>query len=101
MSKISLPPAPTIGHGFTPSGYHDGDWTNAEVTVTFSCADQGGSGVASCTDPVTKSAEGEYTVQGTATDGAGNTATDSALVRIDLTSPAITAAATGEKSGLG
>jgi hypothetical protein len=93
--------APTIGHGFTPTGYHDSDWTNAPVTVTFTCADQGGSGVASCTDPVTKSAEGEHTVTGTATDGAGNSATDSARVRIDLTKPEITATAAGTKSEFG
>ena len=55
--------------------------------MTFTCADQGGSGVASCTAPVTKTAEGEHTVTGTATDGAGNSATDSASVRIDKTAP--------------
>ena len=93
--------APTIGHTFTPGGYHDGDWTNAPVTVTFSCADQGGSGTASCTDPVTESTEGEHTVVGTATDTAGNSATDSASVRIDLTKPVITASAAGAKSDFG
>jgi hypothetical protein len=34
--------APTIGHGFSLGGYHDNDWTNSPVTVTFTCADQGG-----------------------------------------------------------
>ncbi|NUS51692.1 MAG: hypothetical protein HOQ22_11725 [Nocardioidaceae bacterium] len=86
--------APTISHGFAPSTYTDGAWTNQDVTVTFTCADQGGSGVASCTAPVTKSAEtgtdGDA-VTGTATDGAGNQATDTATVRIDKTKPTITA----------
>ncbi|MDQ3870886.1 MAG: hypothetical protein M3301_04625, partial [Chloroflexota bacterium] len=86
--------APTISHTFTPLTYSDGSWTNHDVTVTFECADQGGSGVASCTAPVTKTAEGEgQQVVGTATDGAGNTATDTAVVSIDKTDPIITAAA--------
>jgi hypothetical protein len=90
--------APTISHSFTPLSYTDGAWTNGDVTVSFSCADQGGSGVAGCTDPVTKSAEGSYTVTGTATDGAGNSATDNASVRIDKTPPTITATAGGTKN---
>lgn len=83
--------APTISHAFTPLAYKDGTWTNQDVTVTFSCADQGGSGVASCTAPVTKSAEGTYAVTGTASDGAGNSASDNASIRIDKTAPTITA----------
>jgi len=93
--------APTIGHTFAPLTYTDGAWTNQDVTVTFNCADQGGSGVAGCTAPVTKSVEGEYTVTGTATDNAGNSATDSAGVRIDKTAPTITATASGTKNGDG
>jgi hypothetical protein len=82
--------APTITHAFTPLTYSDGAWTNQDVTVTFSCADQGGSGLAGCTAPVVNSAEGSYTVPGTAVDVAGNSATDSASVRIDKTPPTIT-----------
>jgi hypothetical protein len=86
--------APTISHAFTPLSYKDGAWTHQDVTVTFSCADQGGSGVASCTAPVTKTAEtgtdGD-SVTGTAVDGAGNSATNTAAVRIDKTKPTITA----------
>ncbi len=93
--------APTIGHSFTPAGYADGSWTNGQVTVTFDCADQGGADVASCTSPVTKSAEGSHTVTGTAADGAGNTATDQASVRIDLTKPTITATVVGDKNAAG
>jgi hypothetical protein len=40
--------APSIGHDFTPADYVGGAWTNADVTVTFTCLDQG-SGVAECT----------------------------------------------------
>ena len=93
--------APTISHAFTPLSYKDGAWTNQDVTVTFTCADQGGSGVASCTAPVTKSVEGEYVVNGTATDGAGNTASDSVSARIDKTKPTITATAVGTKNAAG
>ena len=83
--------APTIAHAFTPLSYTDGAWTNADVTVTFTCADQG-SGVATCSAPVTKSSEGEgQQVVGTATDNAGNSATNTAVVSIDKTPPTIQA----------
>ncbi len=93
--------APTIGHSFEPSSYTDATWTKGDVEVIFSCADQGGSDVATCTAPVTVTAEGEHTVPGTATDNAGNSATDSAAVHIDKTAPAITATANGTKNAAG
>jgi hypothetical protein len=84
--------APTISHSFTPSTYTDGAWTNGNVTVTFTCTDSG-SGVGSCSAPVTKSAEGDgQHIIGTATDNAGNSATDTATVSIDKTAPTVTAA---------
>jgi hypothetical protein len=92
--------APSIGHGFTPSDYVDGSWTNRDITVTFTCTDQG-SGVAECTSPVTASSEGDTTVIGTAEDQAGNTATDSATVRIDKTAPVIEANVRGTKNDAG
>jgi hypothetical protein len=93
--------APGISHTFTPLSYQDSAWTSDDVTVTFTCTDQGGSGVADCTSPVTTSTEGTTAVTGTATDGAGNTATDSANVRIDKTAPTISATATGVKNDAG
>ena len=85
--------APTIGHGFAPRSYTDGAWTNQDVSVTFECADEGGSGVASCTGDAAVSTEGTgQKVTGTATDGAGNAATDTALVSIDKTAPRISGA---------
>ena len=86
--------APTITHGFpSPAGYADSAWTNQDVQVTFTCADQGGSGVASCLGNTTVSTEGTAQhVTGTATDGAGNSASDTAAVSIDKTKPTITAA---------
>lgn len=91
--------APSIVHTFTPSGY-DGTWTNVSVLVEFTCTDQG-SGVASCASPVTTRDEGATTVTGTATDNAGNAATDSAVVRIDKTAPAVEATVRGEKNDAG
>jgi hypothetical protein len=82
--------APTIGHVFTPGSYADGAWINQDVTVTFQCGDQGGSGLATCEGDTTVTTEGlSQEVDGSATDGAGNQATDSALVSIDKTKPVI------------
>src|SRR5207249_1390098 len=51
------------------------------------------SGIASCTGPQTKTAEGKnQPATGTAVDSAGNSATDPALVSIDKTAPTISAA---------
>ncbi len=94
--------APTIGHKFTPLTYTDGAWTNQDVTVTFECADQGGSGLKDCTAPVTKTTEGEgQQVVGTATDNAGNSANNTATVSIDKTKPVIDAVASGTKNAAG
>jgi FG-GAP-like repeat len=65
-------------------------WNNSPVTVTFTCSDKT-SGVASCPSPVTVSTEGaNQVVSGTATDLAGNTATASVTINLDMTPPAIT-----------
>ncbi|MGY2703369.1 OmpL47-type beta-barrel domain-containing protein [Nocardioides sp. HB32] len=93
--------APTITHTVAPPSYTAGTWTNQDVTVTFVCGDQGGSGVADCTAPVSKSAEGEYTIAGTARDNAGNSASDSTTVRIDKTRPTLTADVAGTKNAAG
>lgn len=93
--------APTIGHSFTPLTYSEGAWSNQGVTVTFACADAG-SGVASCTAPVTQSSEGlSQQVTGTATDNAGNSASDTAVVSIDKTAPTISASADRAPNGAG
>lgn len=81
---------PTIGHSFSPAGYTDGAWINKTVTVTFTCADQGGSLLADCTSPVTVGDEGKAQgVLGTARDNAGNVTTDAATVSIDKTAPTV------------
>jgi hypothetical protein len=89
--KIDRTP-PTIDHTQAPLANANG-WNNGNVTVTFTCADAL-SGIAStgCTSPQTIVAEGlNQAVTGTATDNAGNTATDPATVSIDKTRPTISA----------
>jgi hypothetical protein len=68
--------APTVTYSVAPLADNNGHNTG-KVTVTFACSDNsGGSGVASCTSPVTVDNEGiGQTVDGTATDNAGNTTT--------------------------
>lgn len=68
-------------------------WNNSPVTVSFLCNDNL-SGVQICTPPVLLSNEGQnQTLIGMAADFAGNSATASTVVSIDLTPPTITATA--------
>jgi large repetitive protein len=84
--------APTITHNQFPAANADG-WNNTDVTVTFACNDTGGSGIASCSAPITETHEGKDQPEpGTATDNAGNTATDPATVSIDKTKPTVSGA---------
>jgi hypothetical protein len=83
--------APLIGHSLDPEPNSLG-WNSSAVTVTFLCTDVL-SGLASCTAPATVDAEGaRQQVRGSALDVAGNTATDTAVVSLDLTKPLIDAA---------
>ncbi|HET9655133.1 MAG TPA: PxKF domain-containing protein [Kineosporiaceae bacterium] len=85
--------APTIKHVQDPAANSNG-WNNTDVTVTFTCDDGDGSGIASCTTPQTVTTEGTgQPVTGTATDNAGNPATDVATVNIDKSAPMISGAA--------
>ena len=83
-------PPPTITAALSPAPNGSG-WNNSPVTVTFTCSG-GGGGIASCTSPVTVSTEGaNQVVTGTAVDQAGQIATASVTVNLDLSPPAITA----------
>jgi hypothetical protein len=77
-------------------------WTNQDVTVSFTCSD-GGSGVASCTEPQILSGEGaNQSVTGTAVDLAGNSATATVSdINIDLTAPTISGAASPDANAAG
>jgi hypothetical protein len=85
---------PTITHSLAPALPNGNGWYKQDVTVTFSCADVGGSGIETC------SADGEsgpskilgeganQSVKGTATDYAGNQKSDTVSgINIDKTPP--------------
>lgn len=64
-------------------------WHKSDVTVHFNCSDAL-SGIASCSSPLTVTAEGAgQTLQGSATDKAGNTSTTNTTVNLDLTPPTL------------
>jgi hypothetical protein len=93
---------PTITHTLDPEANGNG-WNNTNVTVTFTCDDQAElSGIATCTTPQTVTTEGkDQPVTGTATDNAGNTATDPATVSLDKTKPTITGSRTPAANSFG
>src|SRR5439155_8371919 len=82
--------APTITGARLPAANAAG-WNNTDVVVTFTCADVG-SGIASCTSPVTLSGDGAaQSANGTATDHAGNSTSRTVSgINIDKTKPVIT-----------
>ena len=84
--------SPTIGHTLTPAANALG-WNNSNVTVSFQCTDAL-AGIASCTGDTLVATEGQdQIVTGTATDKAGNSATDPASVSVDKKPPTISASA--------
>jgi large repetitive protein len=91
--------APGISHTLAPAP-NSRSWNNSDVTVTFTCADSG-SGVASCTAPVTKGEGAAQKVQGAATDRAGNSATDETTVNVDKTKPTVTGSLSAEPNANG
>src|SRR6185437_1091341 len=81
---------PTISGAPTTSP-NVNNWYNAPVTIHWTCAD-GGSDIASCPADQAIGSEGtNQTVDGTATDNVGNSATvtSSPGVNIDLTAPSV------------
>jgi hypothetical protein len=84
----SAPNPPTVSVDTAPNA---AGWNKSDVVVTFTAdGDNGPSGVASCSSPVTVSAEGDHTVSGSCTDNAGNvSATVDAVVRLDKTKPTV------------
>ena len=83
---------PTISHTLVPAP-NDKGWNNTNVIVKFTCVDTV-SGIAACTEDQVVAEEGKaQLVPGTATDNAGNTAADPALVNLDRTAPTVKGAA--------
>jgi N-acetylneuraminic acid mutarotase len=76
------------------SAFTSGSWTNQDVTVSFTC-DDGGSGVQTCPDSVTKSTVGTgQSVSGTAYDKVGNSSSTSFTgINIERTAPTTNATA--------
>ena len=73
ISVIYNTTPPAITYTVTPIADSNGNNTG-NVKVTFTCTDNSGTGLASCTSPVTVGDEGiGQTVTGTAIDNAGNT----------------------------
>jgi hypothetical protein len=88
---------PTISASATKadsSAFVGGSWTNQDVTVHFTCADTGGSGLAgSCPADVAYSATGSYTsAAATVSDNADNVSDPSnqIVVNIDKIKPTVT-----------
>jgi hypothetical protein len=80
--------APTIVATINPKPNENG-WNNTDVIVSFACDDML-SGIATCTAPVTLTADGhDQVVSGVAIDHAGNTKNIEITVRIDKDPPHI------------
>jgi hypothetical protein len=80
---------PSISHSLSPTGPNAQGWYKQDVTVAFTC-DDAGSGVQSCEVDATLGEGSGQSVTGTATDWAGNTATDTVSgINIDKTAPSV------------
>ncbi|RZU54397.1 hypothetical protein EV385_6348 [Krasilnikovia cinnamomea] len=82
------------------SGDANGDgWYTRTVTVHFTCTDEGSSTLLSCPPDEKVNTDGVgRTVTGTAIDRAGNTATATLTLNVDLDAPEITAKVIGDVS---
>lgn len=90
---------PSITASVSPQPNANG-WNNSPVTVTFTCSDA--SMDVSCPPPVTWDTQGaNQIVSGTATDAAGQSATTTVTLNLDLTPPVITAVATPAPNSAG
>ncbi len=88
--------APTITPAVSPAANADG-WNNIPVTVSYTCADQGSSGLDSatpCPDPDVVSTNGETTLNQSVSDTAGNIGSAALTVRFDDQAPTITGSRT-------
>lgn len=94
--------APTIGHSVSPSANAAG-WNDSDARIHWTATDDsGGSGIAYVTPDQTVTTETTgTTLTGVARDTAGNTGTDSVVIKLDKTSPIVTAAVTGHTNAAG
>jgi hypothetical protein len=91
--------APVISATRTPANANG--WNDGPVDVVFTCED-GGSGVAFVTDPVTISDDGIHSASGACADLAGNTSSVTVEdIRIDTVAPTITGSRTPDPNANG
>jgi hypothetical protein len=91
---------PAIRATRTPEANANG-WTDADVTVTYTCSDAG-SGVASCSTPATFGEGADQSVVGSARDNAGNSSSATVEgINVDKTPPTISGAPTTSANGAG
>ncbi|BEL07956.1 hypothetical protein Q0Z83_061470 [Actinoplanes sichuanensis] len=77
------------------------DWFGSPVTIEFTCDDDSGT-VAFCPAPMVAGTDGAaQRFTGTARDAAGNTATTTVTVNVDVTAPEITATVLGTPNAAG
>ena len=81
---------PVITGSAAPAAIWNG-WRAGDVTVTFTCTDTGGSGVATCTSPVVLTSEGaSQSAGGSSADVAGNTSSATVSgIGIDKSAPTV------------
>ncbi|MDX6254024.1 MAG: large repetitive protein [Frankiales bacterium] len=94
---------PTVTGGLSADANANG-WFNANVTATFTCADQGGlSGVLSCPAAKILGEGGNQSAGGTATDAADNVSDPFSItgINVDKTYPTLSGAATTSPNGNG
>ena len=81
---------PTISHTLNPAAANSNGWFKDDVVVDFTCDDGTGSGIQSCTGDTTLGEGANQSATGTATDWAGNTATDVVSgINVDRTNPTV------------
>jgi hypothetical protein len=86
--------APTISASASPAANLHG-WNNTDVTVSYSCSDNGPSGVdAAASDLASDLLTASGTASGTCKDNAGNSASASYEAKIDKVKPVITGSRT-------
>lgn len=80
---------PTLNYTLSPAAPNGANgWYTSDVTINFTCADTT-SGVASCPQSKTITADGDQTITATATDVAGNRQTVTIPIKLDKTAPAV------------
>jgi len=80
---------PTIRHQLAPAAANTNGWYSQDVTVDFVC-DDSGSGIMTCVGDTTLGEGANQSANGTATDWAGNTATDAVSgINVDKTAPTV------------